>query len=121
MWWFRAGRPGARLLFHPDAAHRVLAGASANYRKDNVFYSEIRSVYGDGLLTRQDAEWQRQKRFLQPLYGPRRVDGYAAAMGEQVQDLVQRWRSGLPGAGPARRDDPRTWPPLLAAEQMGVG
>jgi cytochrome P450 len=97
---FRAGPPGARielhLLFHPDAAHRVLAGASANYRKDNVFYAEIRSAFGDGLLTSQDADWQRQKRFLQPLFGPRRVDGYAAAMGEQVDDLVHGWRSRLP-------------------------
>jgi cytochrome P450 len=98
---FRAGPPGARielhLLFHPDAAHRVLAGASANYRKDNAFYAEIRSAFGDGLLTSQDADWQRQKRFLQPLFGPKRVDGYAAAMGEQVDDLVHRWRSRLPG------------------------
>jgi cytochrome P450 len=74
----------------------VLAGASANYRKDNDFYAEIRSAFGDGLLTSQDADWQRQKRFLQPLFGPRRVDGYAAAMGEQVEGLVRRWRSRLP-------------------------
>jgi cytochrome P450 len=97
---FRAGPPGARLEFHllghPEAAHRVLAGAAANYRKDNVFYSEIRNAFGDGLLTSQDAEWQRQKRFLQPLFGPRRVDGYAAAMVEQVQDLAAQWRSRLP-------------------------
>jgi hypothetical protein len=32
------------MLFHPDAAHRVLAGWPANYRKENVFYSEIRSA-----------------------------------------------------------------------------
>jgi cytochrome P450 len=98
---FRAGPPGARLelhlLGHPDAAHRVLAGASANYRKDNAFYGEIRSAFGNGLLTSQDAEWQRQKRFLQPLFGPKRVEGYATAMGEQVDDLVDRWRSRLPG------------------------
>ena len=98
---FRAGPPGARLelhlLCHPDAAHRVLAGASANYRKDNVFYAEIRSAFGNGLLTSEDADWQRQKRFLQPLFGPKRVEGYAAAMGEQVDDLVQRWRPRLPG------------------------
>jgi len=63
---FRFGPPGARMemhmLFHPDAAHRVLAGWPANYRKENVFYSEIRSAFGDGMLTTQDAEWQRQKR-----------------------------------------------------------
>jgi cytochrome P450 len=97
---FRAGPPGARLelhlLCHPDGAHRVLAGAAANYRKDNVFYAEIRRAFGDGLLTSQDAKWQRQKRFLQPLFGPKRVESYAGAMGEQVDDLVVRWRSRLP-------------------------
>jgi cytochrome P450 len=73
---FRFGPPGGRMemhvLFHPDAAHRVLAGWPANYRKENVFYSEIRSAFGDGLLTTQDAEWQRQKRYLQPLFVARR-------------------------------------------------
>src|SRR6476620_5464892 len=45
---FRFGPPGARMemhmLFHPDPAHRVLAGWPANYRKENVFYSEVRSA-----------------------------------------------------------------------------
>jgi cytochrome P450 len=85
------------VLFHPDAAHRVLAGWPANYRKENVFYSEIRSAFGDGLLTTQDAEWQRQKRYLQPLFVARRVNGYAAVMTEQVQQVVHRWRARPPG------------------------
>ena len=98
---FRAGPPKARVellvLFHPDAAHRVLAGWPANYRKENVFYSELRSAFGDGLLTIQDAQWQRQKRFLQPLFVSRRVDDYAAAMNEQVHEIIRRWRSRPPG------------------------
>ena len=98
---FRFGPPGTRmemhLLFHPDAAHRVLAGWPTNYRKENVFYSEVRSAFGDGLLTSQDAEWQRQKRYLQPLFVARRVNGYATAMTEQVQQVVQRWRARPPG------------------------
>ena len=84
------------VLFHPDAAHRVLAVAR-NYRKENVFYSELRSAFGDGLLTSQDAQWQRQKRFLQPLFVSRRVDDYAAAMNEQVHEIIRRWRSRPPG------------------------
>jgi cytochrome P450 len=94
---FLIGPPGLRLelylLFHPDAAHRVLAGAPGNYRKDNVFYSEIRGAFGNGLLTSQDDDWRRQKRFLQPLFTTRRVDGYAAAMSEQVAEVVRRWRA----------------------------
>jgi cytochrome P450 len=94
---FRVGPPGLRrgicLVFHPDAAHRVLAGNWTNYRKDNIFYNEIRRAFGDGLLTSQDDDWQRQKRFLQPLFTPRRVTGYAATMSEQVDRLATRWRS----------------------------
>jgi cytochrome P450 len=93
---FQAGPPGRRLelllVFHPDGAHRVLAGAAANYRKDNVFYQEIRGAFGDGLLTSQDEQWQRQKRFLQPLFTSRRVAGYADAMSDQVGELVRRWQ-----------------------------
>ena len=45
-----------------------LAGASARYRKDNHLYDEMRTAFGDGLLTSQDDTWLRQKRFLQPLF-----------------------------------------------------
>jgi cytochrome P450 len=97
---FRAGPPGARIelhvLCHPDGAHRVLAGASANYRKDNVFYSEIRSAFGNGLLTSEDADWQRQKRFLQPLFVAKRVESYAGEMRAQVDELAHRWEPRLP-------------------------
>ncbi|MGH3769554.1 MAG: cytochrome P450 [Pseudonocardiaceae bacterium] len=99
---FRAGPPGMRvkmyMLFHPDAAHRVLAGAAGNYRKDNIFYGEVRGAFGDGLLTSQDDDWLRQKRFLQPLFTHRRISGYAEAMGEEVADLLANWHSRRPHA-----------------------
>src|SRR5918996_276785 len=79
--------------FHPDGAHRVLAGNAANYRKDTVFYREARGAFGDGLLTSQDDTWQRQKRFLQPLFTRRRVVGYADAMATQIEDLICQWRA----------------------------
>jgi len=94
---FRLGPPRAGrelcVVFHPDGAQRVLAGYSANYRKDNVFYSEIRDGLGDGLLTSQDDDWQRQKRFLQPLFTHRRVAGYAETIAEPIDDLIRRWRA----------------------------
>lgn len=94
---FRVGPPGfgreLYFVFHPDGAQRVLAGNAGNYRKDNVFYAEVRATFGDGLLTSQDDEWHRQKRFLQPLFTPRRVAGYAATMGAQVEDVIRQWRA----------------------------
>ena len=94
---FSLGPPGLRrelfTVFHPDGAHHVLAGNASNYRKDNVFYAEIRDAFGDGLLTSQDDDWQRQKRFLQPLFTHRRVLAYASTMGVQIEDMIRRWRS----------------------------
>ncbi len=80
----RVGRE-LHYVFHPDGAQRVLAGNAANYRKDNVFYAEIRDAFGDGLLTSQDDDWQRQKRFLQPLFTHRRVVEYATTMAAQAE------------------------------------
>jgi cytochrome P450 len=79
--------------FHPDGAHHVLAGNAGNYRKDTVFYREVRDAFGDGLLTSQDDDWQRQKRFLQPLFTHRRVAGYADTMAVQIEDLIGQWRA----------------------------
>jgi cytochrome P450 len=94
---FRVGPPGLRrelyVFFHPDAARRVLAVATENYRKDNVFNTEVRRVFGNGLLTSQDGEWQRQKRFLQPLFTPRRVAGYADVIGAVVEEHAGQWRA----------------------------
>ena len=53
-------------------------------------------AHARALLTSQDDDWQRQKRFLQPLFTHRRVAGYAATMSEQVDALVAKWRSGVP-------------------------
>jgi hypothetical protein len=60
---FVVGPPGARVtlyaVYDPEGAHRVLAGASARYRKDNRLYEEMSTAFGDGLLTSQDQTWLR--------------------------------------------------------------
>ncbi|MFJ8041862.1 cytochrome P450 [Kitasatospora sp. NPDC096147] len=97
---FTAGPPGLRAEFYgvysPDGAQQVLAGQAADFRKENSFYEEIRSSFGNGLLTSQDADYQRQRRLIQPLFTRRRVDGYADAIGVEAETLVERW-GGLTG------------------------
>lgn len=116
---FRVGPPGIGqdlyVFFHPDAARRVLAGGAGNYRKDNVFNTEVRRIFGNGLLTSQDAEWQRQKRYLQPLFTPRRVAGYAGGVGAVVEEHAGRWRAR--GAGPVDLHDEMT---RLTLQIIGV-
>jgi cytochrome P450 len=80
-------------FFHPDGVRHAMATEADRYRKDNVFYEEVRWALGDGLLNSQDERWLRQRRFIQPLFTRKRIAGYAAAMGEEAEALSRRWRS----------------------------
>ncbi|MFF0558746.1 cytochrome P450 [Streptomyces sp. NPDC004266] len=91
-----AGPPGIRAtiygVFSAEGAQQVLAGESANFRKDNAFYQEIRESFGNGLLTSQDEDYLRQRRLVQPLFTKRRVDGYAAAVAAEITTLIGEWQ-----------------------------
>jgi len=80
-------------FFHPDGVRQAMATEADRYRKDNVFYEELRWSLGDGLLNSQDERWLRQRRFVQPLFTRRRIAGYAEAMGEEAEALSARWRA----------------------------
>ncbi|MFF8380096.1 cytochrome P450 [Streptomyces sp. NPDC015661] len=93
-----AGPPGIRATFYgvfsAEGAQQVLAGESANFRKDNPFYQEIRESFGNGLLTSQDEDYLRQRRLVQPLFTKRRVDSYAGAIAAEVATLIGEWQDG---------------------------
>ncbi|WP_405010754.1 cytochrome P450 [Kitasatospora sp. NBC_01539] len=97
---FGAGPPGLRaefyMVFSPDGVQQVLATRAADFRKDNTMYEELRASLGNGLLTAQDADYQRQRRLVQPLFTRRRVDTYAAAVALESAALVERW-AAVPG------------------------
>jgi cytochrome P450 len=93
---FAGGVGGLRVVFyavfHPDGVQRVLARAADGYRKDNVFYEEVRWALGDGLLNSQGDQWLAQKRLLQPLFTRRRIAEYVADMADETARVVARWQ-----------------------------
>ncbi|MGR4882449.1 cytochrome P450 [Streptomyces sp. LARHCF249] len=96
-----AGPPGLRAelycVFSAEGAQQVLASESANFRKDNPFYQEIRDSFGNGLLTSQDEDYLRQRRLVQPLFTRRRVDGYAGAVAAETKAVVAAWEQAPDG------------------------
>ncbi|MFB7372255.1 cytochrome P450 [Streptomyces sp. NPDC056222] len=92
-----AGPPGVRAVvygvFSAEGAQQVLATESANFRKDNAFYQEVRESFGNGLLTSQDEDYLRQRRLVQPLFTRRRVDSYAEAVAAEVGRVTEAWRT----------------------------
>ena len=47
---------------------------------------------GNGILTSQDEDWVRQRRFVQPLFTRAHVDGYAQAMVAEIELALGEWR-----------------------------
>jgi cytochrome P450 len=96
-----AGPPGLRAelycVFSAEGAQQVLASESANFRKDNPFYQEVRDSFGNGLLTSQDEDYLRQRRLVQPLFTRRRVDGYADAVAEETRATLASWETAADG------------------------
>jgi cytochrome P450 len=92
-----AGSPGLRIVmyavFSPEGVRQVLTGTGRRYTKRNLFYRETAAMFGEGLLTSEGERWQRQKRFIQPLFTRHRVAGYVDVMAEEIAALIGRWHA----------------------------
>ena len=75
----------------PDLVLEIL-GQPDRYTKGNQFYREVRSALGNGMLTSEGDVWHRQRRFLAPVFTPKRIStAYASVMPQEAQRLVERW------------------------------
>jgi cytochrome P450 len=92
-----AGPPGLRTTIHfvfsAAGAQQVLAGQSANFRKDDAFSQEMRQTFGNGLLSSLDDDHLRQRRLLSPLFTKKRVADYATAVCDEVDALCDEWEA----------------------------
>ena len=81
----------------PRAIRRVLLDNAANYRKDALQKRVLAPGLSNGLLTAEDDAWRMQRRALAPLFTPRLVTSFAAAMARNAEALATRWSHLRPG------------------------
>ena len=74
----------------PAGVKHVLVDNVANYVKDALQLRVLRPGLGDGLLTAEGEAWKRTRRTLAPLFSPRAVEGFVAAMDGKAQAMVAR-------------------------------
>ncbi|MDQ4085772.1 MAG: cytochrome P450, partial [Actinomycetota bacterium] len=86
---------------HPDDVHQVLAHTERTLSKDTVGFRAMSDLLGRGLLTTEGEQWRRQRRIVQPLFTPRRVEGYAGLMAEEAARVVGSGAPPLSRGGPA--------------------
>lgn len=76
------------IAHHPELVQQVLARTERSYTKDSVAIRNLAEMLGHGLLTTTGDEWKRQRRLVQPLFTPRRVEGYTALMTTEAARVV---------------------------------
>src|SRR5262245_8748153 len=69
---------------HPDDVQQVLTHTERTLSKDTIGFRAMADLLGRGLLTTEGQEWRRQRRIVQPLFTPRRVEGYAGLMAAEA-------------------------------------
>ncbi|MCI0465578.1 MAG: cytochrome P450 [Beijerinckiaceae bacterium] len=78
------------VISDPAAIRRVFVDNAANYRKDDLQKRVLGQGLSDGLLEAEGDAWRAQRRTLAPLFTPKTVGSFAAAVNAAAEDLAAR-------------------------------
>lgn len=88
---YRFGATRALLLAHPDHIRHVLHDNQRNYDKQNIDYTMLRRLLGNGLLTSDGEFWRRQRRLIAPMFHRQRVAGFCNLMVDSTLEMLEQW------------------------------
>src|SRR5271156_3797213 len=81
------------LLTHPNEIEYVLVKNQGNFVKSRD-YRALKSVLGNGLLTNEGADWQKQRKLVQPAFRHENTERYADVMVLATTKMLDTWRDG---------------------------
>jgi cytochrome P450 len=79
------------LVNHPALVKQVLQETNKSFDKNSVIYNRFRNAFGNGLVVAEGDRWRRQRKFMQPLFGPIAVKQFFGLMVDSVCQMSQRW------------------------------
>lgn len=89
----RMGPRRALVLSHPDLVRELFVREGKHFVR-GVTGGPLRSTLGEGLLLSEGDVWRRQRRDVQPLFGPEWVAGSVAQVRAAAEALISRWCGG---------------------------
>ncbi len=90
--YFRLGPFHACLVNHPELIHEVLVKQRASFPKLKRHSRVVRSFSGNSVFVAEGQAWLRQRRFVQPAFHARRIEGYVQAAIEQTKHMLRDWK-----------------------------
>jgi cytochrome P450 len=88
---FRFGPKTIHLLRHPDHLKAVLHDGYLEVEKASRGFTKLKALLGNGLVTSDGADWQRQRRIAQPAFHARRTAAFAGRMTAVAEETAERW------------------------------
>ena len=79
------------LINHPALVHQVLKNTHRHYDKNSHVYNRFRNAFGDGLVTAEGERWKRQRKLLQPIFGPASIRRFFDLMRDAATGTTERW------------------------------
>ncbi|HEY2955252.1 MAG TPA: cytochrome P450 [Candidatus Eisenbacteria bacterium] len=77
-------------LFHPDAIGHVLVANAKNYWKGRAFEKAAGTI-GRGLVTAEGAEWQIQRRRMNPHFHREALKDLTGIMVQSIEGMLEGW------------------------------
>jgi len=75
----------------PEHVEHVFIAGHDKYRKA-THYRLIAAVTGEGLLTAEGEDWNRNRRLIQPIFAKRHLDALVPHMTAATDDFLRRWQ-----------------------------
>ena len=89
----RWGRHRFYVFNHPDLIEELLIGKGRHFSKPPVV-PQLRSIFGQGLLTSDGELHRRQRRLMQPAFLRSRIDSYGETIARCAAGRRDSWRDG---------------------------
>jgi len=96
---FRLGGNTVFMLNRPEFFHHVLVENYRNYHKSD-FYKAVRPIFGNGLVTSEDATWKRQRQLAQPAFHRQQIAAIAAGMMDEIDLMLDGWAQAARDGSP---------------------
>jgi cytochrome P450 len=79
------------LVNHPALVKQVLQETNKSFDKNSVIYDRFRNAFGNGLVVAEGERWRRQRKLMQPMFGPHAIKQFFALMVDAASQIADRW------------------------------
>ena len=81
------------LVNHPALVKQILMDTHKVFDKDTILYRRFGNIFGNGLVSSEGDDWKRQRKLLQPMFGPKTVQQFFDNMLNATIEMMESWES----------------------------